>query len=494
MSRTPAVSRSGSAGPQPPAAPRRRFPPLRRITVAAAVCAALASGGSVWAVTEAGGADTLDPFKGLKDRPKAGPGVNLLLVGLDQRRNLSAEEKKRLHVGGAECNCTDVMMLAHISEDRRRVSVVSIPRDSYLPFAPHSDLDGRAETGSDTSSAVTRHSGKINGAYDHGGPALTVATVEQATGLRIDHYLETDFSGFVDTVDRLGGGTVCSPEPLKDDNSGLDLAAGTHRVDGRQALQYVRARHLNPPGDLGRVRRQQRLVSELMSKLSIREALEHPVSAIGTARELLTSVRTDKGLTPARLVALGRSLRHLSAEHTEFATVPIADFDHRDPKWGSSLLWDEDRAAELFDKLRRDRPLTPDERTRPGRPKPAEMEPSSVQVRVAGWRGDTGASRVADGLRENGFTVVDDSRAPEADRSLRDPDAGQTEIVYDPYWERYLSTLTTALPNARVRPVEGHGQVFQVTVRGGSGKVTPVVYDRSSVSGAAVTGKELNCD
>lgn len=164
-----------------------------------------------------------------------GSGTNLLVAGLDRRSGMSRKEIQRLHVGGQECGCTDVLMLVHIAADGRRLSVVSLPRDSFVPFARHDH---------------PAHSGKINGAYAHGGRDLTVRTVERATGLRIDHYMEADFRGFVAAVDGLGGAEVCSDRPLRDENSGLDLAAGTHDVDGRHALRYVRARHLNPPGDL----------------------------------------------------------------------------------------------------------------------------------------------------------------------------------------------------------------------------------------------------
>lgn len=248
-----------------------------------------------------------------------GRGTNILIVGIDSRAGLSRAEKNRLHVGGKGCNCTDVMMLVHLSEDRHRASIVSIPRDSYVEYA---------------GTAVPARSGKINGAFALGGGPLTVATVEKATGLHVDHYLETGFAGFEQTVDNLGGGTVCTDRPLTDENSGLDIGAGRHHTDGNTTLRYARARHVNlRPGDLGRVRRQQRVVNDLLARLTFEGALASPVRTARTVHTLLKTVRTDARTGPGDLIGIGWALGRLRADRTEFATVPIRLFDHRVPGW-----------------------------------------------------------------------------------------------------------------------------------------------------------------
>ncbi|WP_055546200.1 LCP family protein [Streptomyces kanamyceticus] len=394
--------------------------------------------------------------------PSRDRGTNLLVVGLDRRTGMSRSDIQRLHVGGKECDCTDVMMLVHIAPGGRRLGVVSIPRDSYVPFARH---DGHGP-----------HSGKINGAFAEGGADLAVRTVEKATGVPIDHYLEADFLGFVEAVDRLGGAEVCTSTPLSDLNSGLDLAPGTHAVDGGTALRYVRARHVSPPGDLGRVRRQQRLLLGMLARLSDAGAFTDPLATGRTARALARSVRTDENTSLGTLYAWGRALRRLDLAHTEFATVPMSDFDHQVPGWGSTLLWDEPRAKALFDAVREDRSLV---QGRPAKAVPVDQRPGTVRVRV-----DDPAT--ADGLRANGFDVraVD----PSAGRA-----AGPTVITYDPVQARYVDTLAAALPGSRLRQVTGQGPVFRVAVGAAKQQVAKVTYDRSMVEGAPVTGDRLRC-
>ncbi|MGH3309234.1 MAG: LCP family protein [Streptomyces sp.] len=481
---------------------RSAFPPRparRRVALAAAFCAALTCGATLDAGF-AGGSTPVPPglsdaaataLSGLPERgrPARGPGMNILLVGLDRRAGLSQATKDRLHVNGQQCDCTDVMMLLHISADRDRVSVVSIPRDSYVRFASHRDTGkgfGKITNG------TTRHLGKINSAYAHGGPSLTVRTVERVTGVRVDHYAEADFTGFVDAVDRLKGARVCTNKPLRDENSGLRLLAGTHLLDGDKSLRYVRARHVHPPGDLGRVRRQQRLLAEMLTSLTSDKVAGNPVALLRAATALAGSVRTDSGLTPGRLSRLGRELHGLTARRTEFATVPMSEFDRRVPVWGSTLAWDEPRARALFADLRADRPITGNPATgpEPGA-RPVAFPPEKISVRVDG-RGEA-ARRMAQDLRDNGFHVLDERRGGAGGTR-----GGRTEVSFDPHFVREAETVAAALPGAVLRPVPVSGtehlEVFSVRPGTEGTEVSDVDVDRSSVEGAPVTGDTLDCD
>src|SRR5215203_1473807 len=250
-----------------------RSPRLRRAVGAVALGAALL-GGAVPSCGLSEGKPGEDDGRGKRD----GKGMNILLTALDQRRGLTQEQKDRLHVNGKECNCTDVMMLLHISEDRRRVSAVSIPRDSFVPFA--------------WKRGAPKY-GKINAAFKYGGPELAERTVEKVTGVHVDHYAQVDFSRFVRAVDDLGGAKVCTDQPLRDRNSGLGLKAGDHLLDGKDALRFALARHLSPPGDLGRNRRQQYLVAGLLTALTSERAQSDPRALFRTVRALRKSVRTD---------------------------------------------------------------------------------------------------------------------------------------------------------------------------------------------------------
>ncbi|MFJ3636365.1 LCP family protein [Streptomyces sp. NPDC090112] len=451
---------------------------MRRLTVALTLLAVVSTGTLSGARAVSAGAG---PAAGELRR-----GTNILVVGIDSRAGLSAAEKRRLHVGGKGCNCTDVMMLVHLSQDRRRASVVSIPRDSYVEYAPlppsSSPPSSPAPSPEDPGAPAAARKGKINGAYALGGGPLTVKTVEKATGLRVDHYLETDFAGFEKTVDNLGGATVCTDRPLKDENSGLDIAAGVHHTNGNQTLRYVRARHVNlRPGDLGRVRRQQRTVNDLLARLTGDGALSSAPRAAATARTLLKTVRTDPHTGLSDLIGLGLALGRLRADRTEFATVPIRLFDHRVPGVGSTLVWDEPRSAALWDALRADRPITGDPGIQPVAQNPAPTDPARIPVGV-----DDPA--VADALRANGFAVTDTSAAAPAVRP-----AGGPVIRYPAGREEDADTLAAALPGARLAALPAGAASFTVSVGAEPVQVRAVTYDRNIADGAPVTSATLRC-
>ncbi|MFD9304060.1 LCP family protein [Streptomyces sp. NPDC060048] len=393
-----------------------------------------------------------------------GAGTNILVVGIDSRAGLSKAEKNRLNVGGKGCNCTDVMMLVHLSADERRASVVSIPRDSYVTYP-----EGRTPA----------RSGKINGAYALGGATLTIRTVEEVTGLHVDHYLETGFTGFEQAVNALGGAVICTDKPLKDVNSGLDVPTGVHEVDGRGSLRYVRARHIDNPGDLGRVRRQQRFTTDLLARLTGRDAFSGPLAAARTARTLLKSVHTDPSTSMEDLVRIGWALGRMKPGQREFTTVPISVFDHRVPGVGSTLLWDQTRSDALWSALAADKPIRGDARIQPASGTPAR--PHKVQARVD----DATAARA---LRAAGFQVTDTSATAPAARP-----AGPPVIRYAPGAEHGATTLATALPGARLVRVPGHDAVFDVALGTKPVTVQKVQYDRNTIEGAPASGQQLGC-
>ncbi|MFB6557907.1 LCP family protein [Streptomyces sp. NPDC056400] len=440
---------------------------MRRTAVALTLLTALSCGSFVGSQA----VSVASASAGVGGGDGGGRGTNILIVGIDSRAGLSAAEKRRLHVGGKGCNCTDVMMLVHLSQNRRRASIVSIPRDSYVEYAATSA----------TATAPAR-SGKINGAFALGGGPLTVATVEKATGLHVDHYLETGFTGFEQTVDNLGGATVCTDKPLKDENSGLDIGAGRHLADGNRALRYVRARHVNlRPGDLGRVRRQQRVVNDLLARLTAEGALAGPISTARTVRTLLKTVRTDARTGLDDLVRIGWALGRLRADRTEFATVPIRLFDHRVPGVGSTLVWDEARSAALWAALGADRPITGDTRIQPVAQNPAPTDPARIAVRVDD-------AEVAAALRGSGFVVTDTSATAPPERP-----AGPPLIRYATGQEDNAATVAAALPGARLQTEPELDAVVEVTVGARPVQVKSVTFDRNVADGAPVTADRLRC-
>ena len=439
------------------------------------------------------GIDRVDAFDGVSNRPKDDKGLNFLLVGVDKRDDLPPWDRLRLHAGGDSCNCTDTIMLLHLSGDRKRVTVVGIPRDSYVEFptppgqspsgAPAGTEDGKASGGS------FPRRGKINSAYAIGGPAMTVSTVEAATGLRIDHYLEVNFRSFVRAVDALGGVQVCSTTPLKDSYSGLDLPRGVSTLDGAGALKYVRARHADAEGDFGRMERQQHFLARMIQQLRSDGVLMNPSKLSAVVDTILASVRADKQLSNEDLVALGTAMRHLTPADSEFVQVPVADSNYRgDPKWGSAVLWDKERAEALFDRIRKDRPLTGRSRHKA---KTVPIDPRTIQVQVYNGSGIEGLGTKADrALAKTGF---DTTGLPS---DLPGPPVKRTVIKYDPRWDRSANSLAAALPDARLVPVPEQGAMMRVTIGSSFRKVHKVRPKSSGLvenSDHAVTGDEVLC-
>ncbi|MDI5973001.1 LCP family protein [Streptomyces sp. SL13] len=465
---------------RPGARRRHRTHRARRIAGAVSL-AVLTTSGLVNVAMEGvgGGIGRVDAFAGLDNRPPKSLGENFLLVGTDDRDHLTGAESARYRLGGAPCHCTDTVMLAHLSQDRSRLSVVSVPRDTEV----------RLPAGDGRPARIT----KLNSAYQQGGPRLAVATVEHLTGVHVDHYLEWDFAGFMKTVDALGGVPVCTEVPLRDAKSGLDLPAGTTVLNGGRALEYVRARYLDGTADLGRMRRQQKFLAEVVHRATSTGLLLDPVKLAGTVRTTLGSIRADTGLDPADLIHLAEAVRDFTPGSSEFTSVPVADLDRRLPGAGAAVTWDRPQADRLFAAIRADRPLTAgrsatgSHRAVPGTPVP--VDPHAVRVVVTGADHDA-VRRTAVTLLAEGFAV----RPPSAVRrvpAVATSGGARTVISYDPRWDRSARSLAAALPGSTVRRVPLLGGVLRVALGTGRSPVAPVRYAPAAPepgAGAGVAG------
>ncbi|MGW7310564.1 LCP family protein [Streptomyces sp. NPDC054835] len=463
--------------------PRRPRWGMRMATTLSVVV--LAAGGIGHAVVTSldTGITRVDPFKDMKNRPQAGNGMNVLVVGTDGRDRITPEERAKYRLGGAPCHCTDTVMLVHISEDREQASVVSLPRDSYAEMPEHTDLT--------TGRHHHAHPVKLNAAYAEGGPGLTVRTVESMTGVKIDHYLEVDFTSFMKTVDAVGGVQICTAKPMKDSYTGLDLAAGPHELDGGQALQYVRSRHVDGAADIGRMQRQQKFLAALIDRLTSGGVLFNPVRFREVATTALGSVRADQGFGTEQMLALAKAMRGFTPASSEFVSVPIGQMSFPVKGIGSTVKWDAAKAQKLFQSLREDHPLTPQQPVAPKGPRPVDVEvaPKSIRVQVYnGTRTDGLGGRVDEALRASGFETT---RAPRTG-SGREP--GRTLVEFDPRWDRSARTLAAALPGAELRAVPGQGGTLRVTV-GADYKGVAKVRARETQSGQfeAVTGDQVVC-
>ncbi|MFG2475329.1 LCP family protein [Streptomyces fagopyri] len=265
--------------------------------------------------------------------------LNILVLGSDSR---SGKANAELGGGDSTGARSDTAMVVHIDEGRTAATVVSIPRDTLVtrPSCP-------TPSGGTTSVA---YGTMFNSAYSLGGPVCAVKTVESLTGVRMDHYLEIDFSGFAKLVNAVGGVTVTTDEDIDDDQSHLHLKAGTHLLDGTHALALARTRHgIGDGSDLGRIGLQQKLVKALLQQISSTSLLTSPAKLYQVADAVTGSLTTDTGLDSlGELTKLGQSLRSLSADHVRTVMMPVVTA----PSDANRVVAREPEAGELWASLK----------------------------------------------------------------------------------------------------------------------------------------------
>ncbi len=261
------------------------------------------------------------------DRPAQQPGTATLMIGTDQRDNLTATEQKKLGTGTEVGTRTDTMLILYTPPSGKTV-LISLPRDSYVAIPGHGH-------------------NKLNAAYAIGGPKLLMQTVEQATGLRMDGYIEVGFAGFVDMVDAVGGVNVCLDKPMVDKDSHTNLPAGCQKLDGIKALGYVRMRKADPLGDLGRVKRQQQVIAAVAKKIVSPWTFINPVRYWKVNMAVAASFKrsSDTSLWTTGKTAVG--LLRATGGNGIKMTVPVSDADATTSA-GSSVLWDTAKCRALF--------------------------------------------------------------------------------------------------------------------------------------------------
>ncbi|WP_344907301.1 LCP family protein [Actinomadura meridiana] len=265
------------------------------------------------------------------------PGTNWLIVGSDSREGLSKADQKRLRTGFAGGRRTDSMMLLHYGSGG--TSLISLPRDSYLPIQGHG-------------------SNKLNAAFAFGGPKLLVRTVEKATGVHIDHYAEIGFNGFVGVVDAVGGVDICVKDDIKDPKAGLDLKAGCQTLDGGQALGYVRTRKF-ARADLERVEHQRQFFGALMKKSTSPGTMLNPFRSVPLAMNATSNFLVDDGDHLHNLVRMMWAMKGVSGGDGVTTTVPIGG-SGSSPSAGSYITWDRAKASKMFEALQQDQKLPAD--------------------------------------------------------------------------------------------------------------------------------------
>ena len=389
------------------------------------------------------------------DRPTQAAGtteaVNLLLIGSDTREGAGNDSYADNDgtTGGAH---SDTNLLVHLSADRTWATVVSIPRDSMTPAPPECSATAPKEEWPMR---------QWNQNYRIGGTGCLIRTLEGNTGLFVDHYAVVDFRGFKQMVDALGGVDVCTSEPIDDANTHLQLDAGRHTLDGRQALQYVRVRKSVGDGsDLGRIERQQAFLSSVMQQATSTQLLVQPNRLFSFLDAATKSLTTDPEFGLGTMRDMATSVKGIGLDEIQFVTVPN-EYYEPDP---NRVQW-KDSADQIWSALREDRPVGATKKPATASPSPTTspltVSPDEVTVRVVNASGVPGLARQARAALEvQGFAGVTTANGP----------VGQTGTLVEYSGDRAEAarTVASAFPGAKVEKVSGLGSTVRVTLGSGA--------------------------
>jgi LCP family protein required for cell wall assembly len=327
---------------------------------------------------------------------------NILVYGDDSRKGLDAHEQYILHTGSLPGDNTDTIMVIHLSPGRHEVTVVSIPRDTMVPQYQCDSGPGYPGQQANPASYVM-----INSLLAAGGPVCLWKTVEQQTGIYINHFIGIGMLGFVKVVNDVGGVDVCVPYSVNDPVSGLNLTAGMHHINGVQALAFWRTREdIGTGSDLERIQRDQFMSAQVVKGVLNSGLLSDPFRLLSVIGDAAASMTTDNGMTVSDLFGIGQSLRHLSSKNVQFVTAPNQPWPG-DPN--ARVQFAQPQAGEVFSAIARD--VTVPKVSRPSAPASGAQllttSPSKVKVEVLNGSGVQGiASRAAADLTSRGFAVT----------------------------------------------------------------------------------------
>ncbi|MER6269259.1 LCP family protein [Streptomyces sp900105755] len=269
---------------------------------------------------------------------------NILVLGSDTRSGAN----KKLGGGADDGSArSDTAMIVHVYKGHKKAAVVSVPRDTLIDRPACTDAQGTSH------SAATGV--MFNSAYSTGGAACAVKTVEAMTGIRMDHYLEVDFSGFQKLIDDLGGVQVTTTKAIDDRESHLDLKAGTHTLDGRQALGLVRTRHgVGDGSDLGRIQLQQAFVKALIDQVKQVGVFTSPKKLYDLADTATKAVTTDSDLGSVNsLIDFANGLKSIGSKNMHMVTMPV----QYDPSNPNRVIVAKAKAKLVWTALKNDRPI-----------------------------------------------------------------------------------------------------------------------------------------
>ena len=340
----------------------------------------------------------------LGKRPPFTAGLNILVIGSDSRQGLG--RKFGSDVLGAR---SDTSMLLHIAPGHTRADIISFPRDSMVPvLACANDQQGHPGQ-----SAQPGELERLNATFSAGGAPCLWKTLEQETGIRIQHFVEVDFAGFQSIVNDVGGVPVCLPFAINNPQARLHLAAGKRVVNGAQALAFVRLReNIGEGSDTQRIQRQQYFLAAVMQRLKSTNLLSQPSRIFNVVRDVAKSLTTDSGLDLSTMLRIADSMKSLSSSSVQLVTVPVVPYVG-DPT--AELSWAQPQSDRMFRAIEADRDLpTSAKGNGDGKAKTAmnataepTVSPARVSVEVLNGSGVNGvAGSAATALTAKGFTVT----------------------------------------------------------------------------------------
>ena len=270
--------------------------------------------------------------------------INLLLVGSDTRQGQSGV------FGHDRSVLADVIILVHISKDRKNVVAMSFPRDLMVPWPSCPDPKGG-------SPYLAQAMGQINATIANGGPGCTLLTVEKLTGLKIPYLAMVNFQGVIDMSDAIGGVEVCLSRPLKDPYTFLNLPKGKNVLQGMKALQFLRTRHgVGDGSDLGRISNQQVFLTSLVRKIKNGGVLSNPIQLYSLANAAARNMTLSSSLSDvSTMVSIASSLKNVDLNKITFIQVP--NHTGLPAPYQGRVGLTEDKAKIVFDKLIADQPI-----------------------------------------------------------------------------------------------------------------------------------------
>ncbi|MGW0197331.1 LCP family protein [Nonomuraea sp. NPDC003201] len=342
----------------------------------------------------------------INPRPVDTGALNVLLVGSDTRagKGNARYGQKLAREADAGGKRTDTIILMHISPNRDKARLISFPRDSMVQIPKCKNETTKQE--------MPPRRDMINSAYNSGGIACTISTIETLTGIRVNHFVEVDFSGFKNIVDALGGIEICLKSGVNDKNSKLVLPPGKSLLNGEKALGYVRLRHYGDGSDIQRIKRQQIFLSKVVAKATSSELL----TDVGKLRDFIAAAAGSVTMDPElandteQLINIALSAKEMTAGGVKFTTIPWGP----DPEDKNRVVWKQPDANALFTSIKTDTEVAtpaPSASASPGtgtatKPK-VTLKPEQVKIQVLNGTKTFGKAReVADQLAKEGFNVV----------------------------------------------------------------------------------------